>query len=207
MAFLKGFLLGMILQLSIGPVCLAVLSASATRGIREALQMTWGVALVDGMYILASFLGMAALFTITIVRTVIVIVGAAVLIYFGIRLLIAVTENNAEQARERKSSFGYGIALTLANPLTIVFWSSLFGSLIASGKLKGAFNDFVYSLGCITATIFFLGLVATGGAYLSRHLNKRRIRLLNIGVGLFLICFGLSMAFPLLRIPLVMSHF
>jgi threonine/homoserine/homoserine lactone efflux protein len=85
----------------------------------------------------------------------------------------------------------------LTNPLTIVFWSSLFGTLIASGKLQGTTNDFIYSLGCVTATIFFLGLVATGGACLSSILSERRIRFLNLGIGLFLICFGLSMLLPL----------
>ncbi|MGD0152898.1 MAG: LysE family transporter, partial [Thermacetogeniaceae bacterium] len=61
MAFFAGFFLGMTLQLSIGLVCLAILYESATRGFREALKMVWGVTLVDGMYILASWLGMAAL--------------------------------------------------------------------------------------------------------------------------------------------------
>jgi len=198
-AFFAGFFLGMTLQLSIGPVCLAILYESATRGFREALKMVWGVTLVDGMYILASWLGMAALLRIEAVKTATLIAGALVLIFFGSRLLIPAAKQAAGPARERKNSFGYGIALTLTNPLTILFWSSLFGSMIASGKLHGAVNPLLYSLGCVTATIFWLGLIAAGGNYLSGILKANRIRLLNALVGLFLISFGISMVFPIFK--------
>ncbi len=207
MVFLAGFLLGMALQLSIGPVCLAVLYESATRGFREALKMVWGVALVDGIYILASFLGMATLLGIAAVKTATLIAGSLVLIVFGARLLIPAAGQEAGPAGERNRSFGYGIALTLTNPLTIIFWSSLFGSMIASGKLHGAANTLLYSLGCVSATVFFLSLVAASGNRLSAVLNERRIRLLNLAVGLFLIGFGISMLLPIyknhLSIPII----
>jgi hypothetical protein len=43
------------------------------------------------------------------------------------------------------------------------------------------------------------------GACLAGLLNERRIRFLNIGVGLFLICFGLSMIYPLARITALLN--
>ena len=62
--FLEGLGFGLILQISVGPVCIAVLHKALTRGFGHAFAMVWGAALVDALYILLSVLGVSALLQI-----------------------------------------------------------------------------------------------------------------------------------------------
>jgi len=193
--FIEGLLLGLTLQLSVGPVCLSVLFLSISKGFKEGFKMALGVTLVDGVYIALSFLGMASLLKSEALRRIILIGGACALIYFGLSYFISFKNKKDEVKVENVNSFLYGVKLTLTNPLTIVFWSSIFGSLIASNKLTGIDNILTYSLGCITSTIAFLSLISAGGKYASKILSPNIIKIMSYGVGLFLIYFGGSMLF------------
>lgn len=190
---LRGFLFALLLQLSVGPVCLAVISCSAACGTREALKMTGGVTTADALYILAALGGVAGLFDVPWLRNVLVTGGAAVLIWFGCRRLLSVAVREQKQIREG-NSYLYGLRLTLANPLTVLFWSGTLGSYLAAGDVS---KDGVlpFAFGCIMATPLFLGtLAACGGAVLPR-LGRNVLMGLDRFVGLFLIVSGLRLLF------------
>jgi threonine/homoserine/homoserine lactone efflux protein len=163
MDYLHGVLFGLLLQLMVGPVCLAVLHTSLQRGFAAAFRMVLGVALVDAFYILVSFTGTAKLLEIGYIRSVMLIAGAIVLIYFGVKYLITAAKTNTDGASSMGNSFVYGIKLTMINPLSIVFWAGTFGTLVASGSVKGVEGMAFFSLGCITATLLFLGGVSLFG--------------------------------------------
>ena len=57
-SFIRGLRLGIILQLSIGPVCLFILHTAIARGITEALKAVLAVVLVDAFYILLALYGL-----------------------------------------------------------------------------------------------------------------------------------------------------
>lgn len=194
MDFINGLLFGMMLQLMVGPVCLAVLHTSLQRGFGAAFRMSVGVALVDAFYIGLSFTGVSWLLQAALLRRVILIAGAAVLAYFGVRYLLA-----AGKVHESRSAAGdpfvYGIKLTLINPLSIVFWGGTFGSLLASGSVRGSVGAVLFSAGCVIATLLFLGLVSLGGGWSSRFLKPSVMKCLNFGVGLALVCFAVGMLF------------
>ena len=57
-SFIRGLRLGIILQLSIGPVCLFILQTAIARGITEALKAVLAVVLVDAFYILLALYGL-----------------------------------------------------------------------------------------------------------------------------------------------------
>lgn len=197
MHFLNGLLFGMTLQLSVGPVFFAVLHRSVKEGFREALKMVLGVAAVDAFYIFVSFTGVSNLLRIHFLSKVILFAGAGVLIYFGISYLKnAGKQKDAfpEKAGPRiDSSFIYGIKLTLTNPLTILFWSGTFGSLIASQKLQGLGNTLLYSAGCIAATLLFLTAVCAACEYFQNKLNNRILKAADYVVGVFLMVFAVKL--------------
>lgn len=56
-AFAKGLRLGLLLQLSVGPVFIFVLQTAIARGIGDALAAVLAVTLVDAGYIILAFLG------------------------------------------------------------------------------------------------------------------------------------------------------
>jgi threonine/homoserine/homoserine lactone efflux protein len=200
MYFLKGLLFGLVLQLSVGPVCFAVLHRAITNGFREAFKMVLGVALVDGIYILISFTGIGLLLKIYVFKKIILILGALVLSSFGIIHLknarkknIPSPKINTNNSSTMTNSFLYAIGLTAINPLTIIFWSGVFGTLITSSELVGLSNIILYSLGCISSTIIFLSFIGLIGKLLLKKVNNKVLSILDYIVGIILILFSIKL--------------
>lgn len=162
MNFFYGFAFGMLLQISVGPVFFAVLHKSINDRFSEALKMILGVTLVDAIYILISFTAISELLKIHYLNTIIKFLGTIILILFGINYIKnANRKQKTSVSKSSKNSFIYGIELTAINPLTIVFWSSAFSSIITTNKTS---NIFIYSIGCISSTFVFLSAASFFGS-------------------------------------------
>jgi len=197
--FLEGLAFGLILQISVGPVCIAVLHKGLTQGFRHAFVMAWGVALVDAFYIVLSVVGITALLQIDAVRNIVGVAGALLLIYFGIRYLLAPAETERLERSDESllKSFTFGAGLTLTNPLTILFWAGVLGAMMSTHTFSQEGGVIYFAVGCITATLLFLTAVALAGHFLERILTERLALWLNRIVGLFLIGFAVTLAFDL----------
>ncbi|WP_103106553.1 LysE family transporter [Brevibacillus reuszeri] len=197
MALWNGIVFGMLLQLSVGPVCLAILQLSIRRGIAHAWKMIAGVALVDAFYMAGAIGGISLVLQLTWVKQIVLIGGAATLAWFGVDSLRSQQADGGAEAkrgataRAEKNSFVYGLSLTLTNPLTILFWSGVFGSLMASRQLPDMSTLFLFAAGCLLSTLVFLGLVAMLGKLLARYLVPKWLRIVNRLVGICLIGFAL----------------
>ena len=195
----QGLGFGLILQISVGPVCIAVLHKGLTQGFGHAFAMVWGVALVDALYIVLSLAGVSALLQVDAVRSFVGVAGALLLIYFGIRYLRApaatpCVERNDESALK---SFSFGAGLTLTNPLTILFWAGVLGAMMSTHTFNQQGGVVYFAVGCVVATLLFLTIVALAGHFLERVLTERLALWLNRTVGLFLIGFAVKLCWDL----------
>jgi threonine/homoserine/homoserine lactone efflux protein len=197
--FVQGLGFGLILQISVGPVCIAVLHKALTQGFRHAFSMVWGAALVDALYIVLSVAGVSALLQIGPARAAVGLAGALLLVYFGIRYLRApaATARVEHSDESPLKSFTFGVGLTLTNPLTILFWAGVLGATMSTHTFEQAGGVIYFSAGCVTATLLFLTAIAAAGHYLERVLTERRSLWLNRAVGLFLIGFAAKLAVDL----------
>ncbi|MFC8687213.1 LysE family translocator [Brevibacillus porteri] len=197
MAIWNGLIFGMMLQLSVGPVCLAVLHRSMARRLRDALLMVLGVALADAVYMVGAIGGLSLLLQIHWVKQMVLIMGAMILTWFGIQTLRAIKGRGVneqapvQQAPTGRSSFWHGVLLTLANPLTVLFWAGVFGSLLASGTFFHSTELFWFATGCLLSTLLFLGLVALLAAYLARFFRPGWLNVFHVLSGVFLIGFAI----------------
>lgn len=183
------------LQLSVGPVFFTVLHLSIKKGLLEGLKMTCAVALVDAFYLCLSFTSISVLLQIPQLETIISMMSMLVLIYFGLAFIIN-SKNKSYQAIVIKgNSFIYGIKITLINPITIVFWSGTFGSLIASHRLTGFVSTVHYALGCISATLIFLGFTSLLGKSLNSIVDINKLRFIDYAIGMILIIFAVKNIF------------
>ncbi|MGD8624375.1 MAG: LysE family translocator, partial [Anaerolineae bacterium] len=199
--FIQGLGFGLILQISVGPVCIAVLHKGLSQGFRHAFAMAWAAALVDAAYIVLSIVGISAVLQIGPVRNLIGLAGALLLVYFGIRYLRAPALATRIEHRGDDSllkSFTYGAALTLTNPLTILFWAGVLGAMMSTHTFNREGGVVYFAAGCVTATVLFLTAVALAGHFLERVLTPRLSLWLNRVVGLFLIGFAVKLAVDLL---------
>lgn len=195
MDFIHGIGLGLMLQLSVGPVFFALLQRALFQGWREGVKMAAGVTLIDLLYMAASALGASTLLLIPQVKLAVLWGGAALLFWFGIKLLKSAGNTTPATKTGGSNSFVYGLLLTLGNPLTIVFWSGIYGSLLASGTLQAGSGLLLYSLGCGTATFLFLGAAALVAGLISKRIGSKAVKALNQLVGLILIFFALLLLY------------
>ena len=99
-SFIRGLRLGIILQLSIGPVCLFILQTAIARGITEALKAVLAVVLVDAFYILLALYGLGTcLKNYPGIQKKLRYCGAAVLLYFAVTALaLPVSDKNTSSS-------------------------------------------------------------------------------------------------------------
>ncbi|MGD8472803.1 MAG: LysE family transporter [Anaerolineae bacterium] len=198
--FVQGVGFGLVLQISVGPVCIAVLHKGIDQGFRHAFAMSWGAALVDALYIAFSVVSVSALLQFQSARIIIGLGGAVLLLIFGLRYLRIPAGDNRTQHRSESPlrSFAFGVVLTLTNPLTILFWAGVLGAMMSTHTFGRPWGVFYFATGCVTATLLFLTAVALAGNYLEPLLTPRRSLWLNRAVGLLLIGFALKLSTDLM---------
>ncbi|TMW72915.1 LysE family transporter [Alteribacter natronophilus] len=130
-------LLGLSLAAPIGPVNAAQLD----RGIKNGFIHSWlvglGATAADGIYMLLVFLGVVHLLGLPFVQVFLWLFGAFVLLYTGIEAILGARDirteslNRAGPTQTYIKSFTSGFLMSLFNPLTILFWLGIFGSVLA----------------------------------------------------------------------------
>jgi threonine/homoserine/homoserine lactone efflux protein len=198
-AIFAGFFFGLMLQLAIGPVCLFIFKTGFARGFLQAETAVLAVALVDALFIVLAISGISTLISGEKSKWALRIIGAGVVLIFGISIILAqLFEINLLPTVDLFSGgvfnhpFFDGLLLTASNPLTILFWSGVFATKISANDFSR--QDIVYfSVGCVIATLVFLTLIALAGALVRGFLPPFVIQLLNLAVGAALIFFAVKM--------------
>ncbi|KLV08195.1 MULTISPECIES: leucine efflux protein LeuE [Photobacterium] len=116
-----------------GPNSLYVLKSSSTYGVKSGYKAASAVLVGDAILILLSYLGIASLIQASpVLFTVIRYLGAAYLLYLGIKLIhhYWFNRNVAQQGEalpvKRENVFGKALTLSLTNPKAILFYVSFF---------------------------------------------------------------------------------
>jgi len=195
---IKGFKFGMLLQLAVGPVCFFIFQLASTNGFLPAASGVLAVVLVDGIYILAAIIGIASIIERQNIKIVLRYFGAIILFIFGLNILLDVFSVHILPAftfakpSHLNGSFLKGLILTASNPLTIVFWAGVFSVKIVDENMEKS-DIYVFGIGALLSTLLFLSVVAGAGSLTQQFLSENLRKILNIIVGIVLICFGLKM--------------
>lgn len=194
----KGFRFGMLLQLAVGPMCLLVFETAASNGFISGLMLVLAIALVDAVYITLSGLGVAALLNNAKAKMVMKLAGAAVLVFFGVNMILGAFQINLLPSvalfsdSNNQSLFIQGLLLTASNPLTIIFWSGVFSAQVIENKLTKP-QLFLFGTGCVLATLLFMTAVNLLGVAVNAFLPVIVIQILNAVVGIAVIYFGIRL--------------
>ncbi|MDD4074593.1 MAG: LysE family transporter [Eubacteriales bacterium] len=190
----------MLLQLAVGPMCLLVFNRSAAHGLLTGMTLVAAITLADMLYILLSALGVSALMEKESVQLPVRIIGALVLVLFGLNMVCGalgvsiLPDISLFPQDNRQGFFLRGLLLTLSNPLTIIFWSGVFTTQIIDNHYNRIQLRW-FGAGCVLATVFFLSLIAILGTLISGFLSESAMKLLNIFVGCFIIYSGIKLLF------------
>ena len=194
--YLDGLRFGMLLQLAIGPMCLLVFNTAKNTGFINALYLIGAIALVDAFYICLAGLGASRLLAKEQIKNSINVIGAGVLCLFGINVILEAVGNDAILSlslnSDARSIFVQGLILTLSNPLTIVFWGTILTKKMMEEKFQ-QMDLFVFSVGLVSATVFFLSGIAALGTGMKEFLPDMISDGMNIAIGVMIIYFGIKM--------------
>ncbi|MFA9382080.1 MAG: LysE family translocator, partial [Acetanaerobacterium sp.] len=172
----------------------------AREGFAPAQMGVAAVALVDALYILAAIFGMGVLLNRSPkAKRTLQYFGAAVLVLFGVSSILGVfgivflpTMSIGVQGHTSDVFFS-ALLLTLSNPLTILFWAGVFSAKIAEKRMTRK-EIYLFGLGAVLSTAFFLTLVAGVGSVVNIFITDLAVMLLNAIVGVVLILFGVKTA-------------
>ena len=194
--YFEGLRFGLLLQFAVGPMCLMVFNTAQNAGFLVVLSLVIAIALVDAFYILLASLGASKLLGNERVEKIVKILGAIVLMIFGLNIILNVFNINIIPGLNLKpnssSAFIQGIILTLSNPITIVFW----GSVLTTKIIEEKFNKkelTIFSVGLVSATLMFLTTIAVLGMILSNFIPDIISKILNVLVGLVIMGFGIKL--------------
>lgn len=194
--FIKGFRFAMLLQLAIGPVCIFIFKTANEYGLWAAEAGVIAVMLADALFVALAIVGVGAVLEKPRVKSTVKVIGALVLIYFGlgtalgafgVRIIPSI--QGADRLAGASNAFLMGLLLTLSNPLTILCWTGVFATKVAEENFT--FGDAAsFGIGAVLATPVFLSLISVLAGILHLWMTKTVMEGLNIIVGAAIIGFG-----------------
>jgi threonine/homoserine/homoserine lactone efflux protein len=176
-----------------------VISFSLKEGVAPALRAVLGTSCASLLYLTVSALGLIAVLTASAQAFALVrYVGAAYLIYLGLRMLRNAWRHKSAPGGEvelRSRPFLQGLTTHLSNPKAIVYWTALLPQFI---EPSASVTRQIMILGgiAILADLLVLASYAVLAAWARGWLRKSRpVSWIDLVAGSFLISAGSLLAF------------
>jgi len=203
-AFAKGFALGLLLSISVGPVIFSVIKQSLNNGHKGGFAFIAGVSASDITFVLVCNL-FTALFESALTHEVIIgTAGSAFLIILGIYNIffrkVAVTEEGTIELktirkRELLGIFLSGYFMNLLNPGVLLFWIAASATILADAQQQN--HPIQYRIIVFTVCLLIVLIGDTVKVMLAGNirekLNPHNIHIINRISGLILIIFGIAL--------------
>lgn len=204
--FLSYVILGLSLSAPIGPINAAQLD----RGIKKGFWHSWlfglGAVLADILYMVLVYLGVVHFLSTPFMQTFLWLFGAFVLIYTGIESLINAGKVNISTKKKDESLIANlfsGFIMSLSNPMTILFWLGIYGSvLVKTASDHGKSDLFWFSTAIIIGVLIWDLTMAGVSSIFRKLLSTRAITLISVLSGLSLIIFGIYFGIRALKLLL-----
>src|SRR4051812_17986686 len=199
-----GFGLGFAVAAQLGPLSLFLIRSTLRGRLAVGLAIGAGIAAIDLAYAALGAAGAAPLLTIHGLRTVLGLLGAAVLLYLGLRTLWSAfrirggLEADEEVASPRRA-FYTALAATASNPLTIASWAAVFAAASTASVAGSDGQSVLLVLGVGIGSLTWCSLLACGVAATRRGGGPRLLQVVDLGAGMAIAGFGGVLAWRTLR--------
>lgn len=193
--FKNGLIIGLILQLAIGPVFFFIINLTLQKSLVDGLAGVIAVTLGDYFYITLAILGIGKLLEKKKIKKVLGIISSIILILFGILMIRNVLNIHTSTSlnplsTNLLSSFSTVFFLTISSPITIVMWTSLFTAKAVENNYSKR-ELIIFGLAAGLATLLFMSLAVILFSLIKSAIPTSLIQVLNIIVGSLLILYGL----------------
>ena len=191
--FLRGLLIGLSVAAPVGPMGVLCIRRTLADGRVAGLITGLGVATADGIYAGIAGFGLSVVAALLLggqgwIRGI----GGLFLCYLGIRTARTSPAEKAADAvagRTLLRMYASALALTLANPATILSFIAIFAGLGGGGR--GGRNAALLVFGVLAGSALWWLLLSTGVAALRGRITPPMLRWINRLSGAVLVLFGL----------------
>jgi threonine/homoserine/homoserine lactone efflux protein len=198
----QNILLGLSLAAPIGPVNLEIIKRGLNSGFRQAFLTGCGAMCADTTYLILIFFGLTAFLNFAFLKIFLGVLGSLILIYLGIMSAREYFKANTAETRRRlfNSSFVTGYVLAISSPMTIVWWTGVFGALLASQThIQTSASAFFSCLSILLGCFLWVLSLALALHFGKKIINEKITRLISLVAGCFLIVFGIYFLYRALR--------
>lgn len=189
-------LLGISLAAPIGPVNAAQLDTGIKNGFFHAWIFGIGALTADILYMIMVYLGIGQFIDSPYIKVFLWSFGCFVLTYTGIESIVTLNKlklnfNSIQRIRLRQALVS-GFLLSLLNPLTILFWLGIYGSVLA--QTSATFNTsslLIFSAAIIIGIILWDTFMAFLSSGARKVLSTKFLIIISLISSLSMIAFGI----------------
>jgi len=202
--FLSYVFLGLSLAAPIGPINAAQMDKGIKHGFLNAWVLGLGSVAADIAYMMTVFLGLSQFIEIPIVKTFLWLFGCFVLLYTGIESLLGAGKfemSSRTKDETLKKSFFTGFFMAISNPLTILFWLGIYGSVLA--KTASTYDTsqlLIYSSAIILGLVIWDISMAGVASSFKKLLTTKVLTMITIISSISLIGFGIYFGYEAYKI-------
>ena len=201
----QNILLGLSLAAPIGPVNLEIIKRGLNSGFKQAFLTGFGAMCADTTYLILIFFGLTSFLNFSFMKIILGIAGSIILVSLGVmsakeyfRKAVA-TENKPH--RLFKASFITGYVLAISSPMTIVWWTGVFGALLAAQTIIHTnISAFFSCLSILLGCFLWVSFLSTALHWGKKIINEKITRLISLFAGCFLIVFGIYFLYRAIRL-------
>jgi threonine/homoserine/homoserine lactone efflux protein len=193
--YVKGFILGLLICVPVGPVGLLCLRRTLTYGKVEGVASYLGAATVDGLYCSIAGFGVTAVSTFVVTEELwlrlaagLVLIGVGIVMYVS-----AAQEKDSPQSAEGPvRAYISTFLLTLTNPIPILIFAAVFAAL-GVGGWKGEYTSTaMLVLGVFSGSAVWGPLLVAGLSLFEVHFEGSRVLVLKKLSGAAMAAFGVG---------------
>lgn len=195
-SLLQNILLGLSLASPIGPVNLEIIKRGLNSSFKQAFLTGLGAMSADLTYLTLIFFGLVSFLKIPCIKIFFTLAGSFVLMYLGLTSVRNFLRGKipGEDSKQLflKNAYVAGYVVTLSCPITFVWWTGVFGALLASQtdtptNFSAYLSCLTILLGCLIWVIFLSTALHWG----RRIINEKFIRFVSLAAGICLTGFGI----------------
>lgn len=161
--FIISFTIGLSGALTPGPLLATVVYQSTRQGSKTGPLIVIGHGLLEIAVVGIIILGFNRFINNPQLLKVISILGATILLYFGLKMFLAIPQLSWDMNSVKKNSANLiliGITVSLSNPYWTIWWLTIGLSLILSAQKLGLLGILVFFMGHILADLIWYSVIS-----------------------------------------------
>ncbi len=196
---IKGLIIGFSIAVPVGPIGVLCIQRSLNKGQLSGLFTGLGAATADAIYGLVAGFGLTLVSSFLIAQKLwIQLLGAAFLIYLGIKMLREKPATKAKAAPRHSGllmDYVTTIGLTLTNPMTILSFVAVFAGLGLVNTGGNYLTAMMLVIGVFLGSALWWLILSGSVALLGRKLDQRILGFANKLAGIIMLVFSVVILF------------